>query len=647
MQQQDRFFHQLRATGRKRLPKRFFLFDTETNVNKIPDVGTKQTFRLGWVCCWNTEEKDDSKAVTWQYISKPNVLWSFIDKHMSEKGVNVLCSCNLQFDLAVVDGFAYLAKHQFLTRKFVHIKNGCFLAKFTAGKATLLLCDVLNVLPASVKELGSLLGYAKGDVDFQTATDKELLKYCRRDVEIILKALMENVLFTYNNDLGGWCNTVASQAFHIYRHRFMQSPIWIHNDTEALSLERASYRGGLVAAWRIGTMPKRWYYKLDVNSMYAYVMHKERYPVKYVNTLTGVTKRELRKLLQQYAVVAEVVLNTKTPIYGVRVDKKLLCPVRRFGCVLTAPEIKRALKDGDIVRIGRVSLYEQDVLFRSYVTTFSQMRRKYIQQGNLLYSKICKLLLNGLYGKFAQLREVWETIPPQSLPCEGIHIKWDADQRCVVTERKLFGVAEVKTGELESRDSFCAIASHVTAYARMYLFALIQEAGFENTYYCDTDSLIVNSTGRRRLQHRLHNTKLGWLKEEEKSKELTIVTPKQYSIGGNRKMKGIPKAAKELSYKQYVQLLRKRNKGKRVLPKEGVAYFDVEWWPSWSTLQAKGVSKGYETYYMLKVVTGKYDKGTVDAAGKVHPIVLSLDEFPKTIDAVGRVSHFSCASQPS
>jgi len=109
--------------------------------------------------------------------------------------------------------------------------------------------------------------------------------------------------------------------------------------------------------------------------------------------------------------------------------------------------------------------------------------------------------------------------------------------------RQFAGLIEKLEEKPESRDSFPAIASHITAYARMYLWELMKAAGLENVYYVDTDSLMVNEEGFEALRPRIDPSKLGALKVEWESDEVVINGLKDYSIDGKLKAKGIRKDA--------------------------------------------------------------------------------------------------------
>ena len=106
----------------------------------------------------------------------------------------------------------------------------------------------------------------------------------------------------------------------------------------------------------------------------------------------------------------------------------------------------------------------------------------------------------------------------------------------------------------EARNSFVAIASHITAYARMKLWNAIVLAGRDNVFYCDTDSLYTNSEGYKRLKPLVDKLRLGALKVESRNKTMTIYGCKDYVLGRSATIKGIKKGSKKLTKNKYKQV---------------------------------------------------------------------------------------------
>ncbi|KKM21055.1 hypothetical protein LCGC14_1639330, partial [marine sediment metagenome] len=167
--------------------------------------------------------------------------------------------------------------------------------------------------------------------------------------------------------------------------------------------------------------------------------------------------------------------------------------------------------------------------------------------------------------------------------------------------RYLLGEIFESTGTVESFNSFPAISSQVTAYARMYLYKLMNIVQSGNYFYCDTDSLIINSKGLDNLYSLLHDTKLGYLKIEETTSFINIRGLKDYSTSNKNVLKGIRKSAIQIA----------------------PMVFQQERWPSFKGLLRTDDVNTYTISTVTKTLSREYTKGYVDGNGIVQPFVLS------------------------
>ncbi|GAJ06420.1 unnamed protein product, partial [marine sediment metagenome] len=175
-----------------------------------------------------------------------------------------------------------------------------------------------------------------------------------------------------------------------------------------------------------------------------------------------------------------------------------------------------------------------------------------------------------------------------------------SDSNKVMRIRYLLGQMFELKSYSESYNSFPAISSHVTAYGRIYLWQLIQVAGYGNYFYCDTDSLIVNDKGLDNLYCMINDTELGMLKLEETLSHLVIWGLKDYETDKKTVIKGIRKNAVSL----------------------GNGVYQQELWPSFKGIfKTTNVNK-YMVKHVTKHLTREYTKGTVDNSGRVNPFVL-------------------------
>ncbi|GAJ12784.1 unnamed protein product, partial [marine sediment metagenome] len=242
-------------------------------------------------------------------------------------------------------------------------------------------------------------------------------------------------------------------------------------------------------------------------------------------------------LMRNKAVVAKVLVETDEPVYAVR-RERCVFPVGRFWAVLTTPELKYAMSRGHIKKVTDCVTYEQENIFKSYVDKFYTLRQEFKSAGNTEYQEFCKYMMNKLYGKFGQKGEEWTKIGDCPGEPDREELVFNMNGRRLSKLRYLLGQVFLMTGVGECFDSFPAIAAHVTGYARMYLWQLIQEAGWGNYFYCDTDSLIVNEVGLCNLQKRRSESLLGGLKIDGIGSSVQLRGLKDYSFGAKVVIKG-------------------------------------------------------------------------------------------------------------
>jgi hypothetical protein len=256
---------------------------------------------------------------------------------------------------------------------------------------------------------------------------------------------------------------------------------------------------------------------------------------------------------------------------------------------------------GHIVQVGDFVVYEQANIFKSFIDKFYDMRLAFKKKGNREYEQFCKYIMNKLYGKFGQKGENWQKIGDCPGEPDREELVFNMNGRRVTKIRYLLGQLFVMSGVGECFDSFPAISAHVTGYARIYLWSLMQKAGWGNYFYCDTDSLIVNSAGLDNLYETMSPTKLGYLKIDETTNSVTIRGLKDYSTIAKTVTKGIRKNAVRISENVYTQ----------------------EKWPSFRGLLRSGQPESYIVETVTKHLTREYHKGTVTQSGVVLPYVLA------------------------
>jgi len=590
--------HVLKREKSLTIPRHFVFFDTETTQDENTDGSIRQRFKLGWAVYYGRAYGRHKESVDWLYFDNVGTFWQFVFTHIEPKQRLWIIARNIVFDFTVCSGWDFLRKEGYKL-KFFHNNGVSVIVTVSKGNRSIVFLDSMNWFTESLKETGERIGIPKLDIDFATCTQEQLSKYCQNDVLIELENFRLFIRFLEDNTISRLCYTKASTAMAAYLLRHYHTPIYIHNNTEAIKLERDSYKGGRCECFYLGDLGYENYYILDVNSLYPFVMRNNVYPVKYKSLLHKPTIKDITGFCKDNSLVAYVTIETDEPIYAVKRDRTIF-PIGNFETTLCTPEIKYALEHNHIKKVMDCVVYEHASIFTSYVDTLYQLRRDFATANITEYEKLCKLLLNSLYGKFGQKAENWKKIgvaPNEPDRTELLFIP-KLNRRTKIMY--FLGEVFIVSGYSEAFNSFPAIASHVTAYARMYLASLMQIAGIGNYFYCDTDSLIVNEIGLDRLAGLIDTTEIGKLKIQEQFEHLIIRGLKDYETDAKTVIKGISKKA--------------------VLLSDGV--YKQQSWPTFKGIFKTGDVNAYTVKSVTKHLLRNYTKGIVTKTGRIEPITL-------------------------
>ncbi|MBD3425703.1 MAG: hypothetical protein GF409_00570 [Candidatus Omnitrophica bacterium] len=536
--------HPLKPLSGSYVPSVWLFVDTETRPHVSGDV-TAHFFQMGWSCLWIRPKGKKRGTQDWVFHSSAEVFNQYLDRILSRLGNVMLLGHNIFFDLQACGFYSYFSRSGW-SLQFYYDKGLTYILRCEKKGNVVTVLSTTNWFDQSLEKLGQQLRFRKLKVDFDTATWDELKVYCRRDVEIILKAMQYYIRFIESHGLGRFSLTKSSQAFTAFRSRFMSRKIYLHRESHINDLERSAYLGGRTECFQLGQIDRGPFVSLDVNSMYPYVMKAFKYPYQLVSYFENIDPSRLENWLKTYALIAEVEVNSNDAAYAVRYKGKTIFPVGQFTCFLTTTGIRHALRHGHLVRVLRVSVYRQAAIFEDYVDYFHDLRLKYKRSGNKIMLLLCKYMHNSLYGKFGQLKMVSEI---EDLPTGDLYEREDIFNMVtghMVTVTRFMNREIIQYPEGEGEHSAVSIAAHITENARFTLWDIIRQIGTRRVLYCDTDSVKIRTRDLDRLTWPVHPSDLGALKVEDRSKSLYIQGPKNYRTETMRKIKGIPKRAEEI-----------------------------------------------------------------------------------------------------
>jgi len=537
----ERRAHWLPRNFASQTPQACIFVDTETLPTRLDDKTEAHYLDLGMAAYCRRSHNGQWTKPEWFTFTTRDEFWDWAISKTRSKVRLYLFAHNGAFDLPVLAAFTQLPERGYKIKKAICDAPPIDIT-WKRDDRTIRFIDTLNIWRMSLAEIGRSVGLSKLKMPSPDDSEIRKLAYCRRDVKVLMMAVIKWLDFLKDNDLGGFQPTLASQALGTYRHRFMKHQIGIHNNNDALHLERDAYVGGRTECFRLGAYDGEFYY-IDVNSMYPSVMRGNQYPARLSTWTDRVKIADLKRWRNQYLVIANVTLQTKDANYPKVHDGKLVFPIGRFNVSLAGPELYRALDAGHIAEVHQASIYYGEDLFTDYVDYVYKARMDARAAGNRVDAHSFKILANSLYGKFGQRGRRFEEIETCDPNLIAIEEEWDADEGKLSTRRYFGGIVQEWQTEGESKHSFPAIAAFVTSYARLVLVDAISQAGRENCYYCDTDSLVVNREGWERITHLIDQDRLGSWSLDRILDSIVLHGPKDYIFDGEMRVKGVRKDA--------------------------------------------------------------------------------------------------------
>jgi len=538
--------HILKSNRNSEFPAHCIFFDVESELIMSNDKIIHKPYLI--VSCYVNFETDYED---WQTFTNPQEFWIYVDTKTQKKRKTVLFAHNITYDLISSGGFRTLQERCYKITNYYE-KGRVFILEMNNVEQSkkLLLLNTGNFYSGGVADIGKMFGIPKMEMDFNNPTLEQAIPYCKNDVLIIKTAMTSWFKFCQDEDLGGFARTVPSQAMNAFKHRFMTHPIYLHSNNKVFELERGCYYGGRVECYRLGKFDGKYYY-VDVNSMYPFVMLTKEYPVRLVSYRKKPSFDYIRLLIAEgYLLCCKAIVNVDIPFSYIplRYDKKIIFPIGRFETFMTTPEIIKALDDGIIESFLEVSFYEKVNIFESYVNFFFNKKQEAKQNNDIEKQMLYKLFLNSLYGKFGQKGGGWSICSETDREGSGYERVYFDDIEQEGSFKWFNNIMFKLLPETESYNSFCAIAAHVTAYARLYLYDIIVKAGFKNVLYTDTDSIFVNEVGYNNIINMIDKYKLGYLSLEMMSENgITLYAPKDYVFDEKVRHKGVPEKARRIN----------------------------------------------------------------------------------------------------
>lgn len=550
-------------------PTNLIFVDTESTENVHATRKDIKTLRLKlWVAI--SVRLEGGKATRRVVVrgKTANEFWKFVDARSTVDRCTWIFGHNIGFDLTMLSFWKQLDRGLFTFNRLCRSDKGPDgkpLSSWTGRlcidkRTTFIVCrsdrkkykfvDTGNYWPSTIEHIGAQFGLPKLDMPKRDAPDDEWYTYCERDAAIVEAAVVDLMLTWRKEKCGVFQLTAPMLAMTNFRHtckirRDDSDSLDIECDPNSPQhvLERASYYGGRIQPFCIGEKTGSLYH-LDVNSLYPHVMREGLYPRRFSGVDYGISIEDLRGKLRAYGVIAQVVVSSRYHTYPVRIDTEQYHCNGRYWTVLAGDELRHAVENECIHRIGRVQWYSVAAIFGGWVDYWYARK---VACGNASPRdvggyELSKIILNSLSGKWAQAGRYWIDRP--DISCKERWSGWSDQEEIdgpMVSFRGIAGHSQSMSDVGEPPHSFPAISAFITAAAREFMRRMLELCPVNSVYYMATDSLICNRDAFMALARAgmIDAVALGKFKVVETAYTCRINGANDYMFGEKRVVSGL------------------------------------------------------------------------------------------------------------
>jgi len=297
--------------------------------------------------------------------------------------------------------------------------------------------------------------------------------------------------------------TLSSLAFAIFRTHFIKEDTIPQLTGQIAKDIRLSYTGGAVDMYKPNNEDEK-IFAYDVNSLYPFTMDDKPMPVGNPIFFKG----DIRKVDQNAYGFFFCNIETPTellhPIIQTHIKTdagiRTIAPLGEWSDMIFSEEINNAIKLGYKFEILWGYKFEKENIFKDYVQTLYDLRTKYPKSNPL--NLIAKLLLNSLYGRFGMIDSfpditIFEDRNSYEKFLDNTSIDiFDTiqlgDKTLVKYRSEDKDQQTMLYGNLETHNTNVAVASAITAYARIHMSQFKNNSDYI-LYYTDTDSAFTDS----------------------------------------------------------------------------------------------------------------------------------------------------------
>jgi len=530
--------HYIRPNHTSRSPRCWVYLDTEAQ-QRVTEQGAEQTWQLGVTCHDHQGRRRGLwKDPEWKIHRTPVDLWTWVDTRVQPVGRTVVLAHNLAYDLRLSDALRVLPDLGW-TLDRLRPDADQVSARWRRGRQTILMVDTMAWWNVGLEQLGAELGVTKLPLPRFDAPAHEWEERCCRDVLILQAAWRRTLAFLWDHDCGTWQPTGAGQAWSAWRHLHYTHKILAAEWPDVRPLERTACWGGRAEAWQHGRLTHGPYTEWDYQGAYLNIMRDCDVPTCHLGRNWSVDVGRFEHEARFHRMLCSVTVTTDVPTVPCQGPDGIVWPVGTFKTVVWENELQQAIDYGASVIIHRVDYYAAEPALQAFGGWLAGFVDAPRSQVDPVVRRLTKHWSRALVGRFGVRYSTWE--PFGAATVDGVRLDGFTDTASGQHSALLHvgGQCLRQSGLVEGENAAPCVMGWIMAETRVRLWRAMQHAGLSHIIHVDTDGVIVDRQGDKRLGV----AHLPGLRRKGRYASIVVHGPRQLVLGRALRASGVPRRA--------------------------------------------------------------------------------------------------------
>lgn len=539
----ERVPHYVKHNDQTRQPRRHIFLHSVAKDRAVKG-GNVKTWHAA-CATFRVAEKGRRVSERTTVFTEPRELWEAVVGHTKKGARTVLWAHNLGYDVRLSDALHWLPRMGWQLTAHNLAPKGTWLVWERDG-ITLSMVDSAAVFPKLLHQVGALFGLNILQKTLTNESSTLMMARARAGELIVRTAITEYLAWLDRDDMGNWQMTGAGQSYAVFRHKFLTHKMLVHDDMNAIAMERRAMWTGRCEAYWHGTLTRQVVDEWDFTSAYATVCAENEMPVKLLGPVPEHWTLDRVLASKHVAVLAHVTVTTTEPVVPTLNDGRILWPVGRFETTLWDVEIREAQAHGAIVEFDSGYMYKTAPALKAWAEWILAALATTDESVPAWQKVVMKHWSTACPGRFAMAFPVWEEFAGSPRIGVDRRICLDADTG-ESYEIMQVGKNIFKQGALQEwSQSQPAITGYVMACARVKLWRVIKALPKEATLYVDTDSILVTDNWRSTMLALAQSPSGRGLRLKRSWDGFAIYGPRQLITGKLVRVAGVPTTARRI-----------------------------------------------------------------------------------------------------